>query len=337
MAYEILFPAPRAFVLASCEDGPLAPDEVRGRTICTLVSQGTELAWANGDSFPIRPGYAAVFEVTAIGAAVTGIPQGALRFAMGPHRSVQTHKAALTLPLPAGLSPETAVVARLMGVSMTTLMTTRARAGDAVLVAGAGPVGFLAAHLFRIAGYPVTLVDPDATRRASATQSGLADVRAEMPLDDPALRGRIALLVDCSGHEAAVLDGCRMLRRGGEAVLVGVPWRKLTEISAHDLLDAVFNGLITLRSGWEWEVPLLGRDFQWEELLDGYNNAPHSVFGGFARALNWLAEGRVPLDGLIHRQSPRDPAAFYADIASRRIAKPFIVLDWTALQQEENP
>lgn len=337
MAQEIMFPARNAFVLVNCDEAPLAPDEIRGQTICTLISQGTELAWAEGDSFPIRPGYAAVFAVTETGAAVTGIRHGELRFAMGAHRSTQTHRAALTLPLPGGLSPEMAVIARLMGVSMTTLMTTRARAGDAVIVTGAGPVGLLAAHLFRIAGYRVTLIDPDVTRRDTAERSGIADVRPSMPLDDPMLLGKVALVVDCSGHEAAVLDGCRMLRRGGEVVLVGVPWRKLTEHSAHDLLDAVFNGLITLRSGWEWELPLRGRDFQWDELLDGYNNAAHSILGGFERALLWLAEGRVPLQGLIHKQSPCDPAALYAAIAGRCIAEPFIVLDWSGFQQEQKP
>ncbi|RWR15525.1 zinc-binding dehydrogenase [Paenirhodobacter populi] len=332
MPQEILFPARNSFTLAPCTDAPLAPDEIRGRTLCTLVSQGTELGWANGDDFPIRPGYAAVFRVDEVGPAVTGVRPGALRFAMGPHRSVQTHAAALTLPLPDGMAPETAVIARLMGVSMTTLMTTRARPGDPVIVTGAGPVGFLAAHLFRIGGYRVTVVDPDPGRRAMAEQSGLADVRAAMPLDDAELPGKVALIVECSGHEGAVRDGCRMLRRDGEAVLIGVPWRKLTDISAHDLLDVVFNGLITLRSGWEWQLPLLGRDFRWEELLAGYNNAPHSIFGGFERALRWLAEGRIPLDGLVRVRTPDDPAALYADIAARRIAEPFIVLDWSGVE-----
>lgn len=50
---------------------------------------------------------------------------------------------------------------------------------------------------------------------------------------------------------------------------------------------------VTLRSGWEWELPIHNRIFLWEELLEGYNNAPHSIFGGFSRALEWLAEGRI--------------------------------------------
>jgi threonine dehydrogenase-like Zn-dependent dehydrogenase len=328
MPQEIVINAKGSFRLESCQDERLGPGEVRGRTVCTLVSQGTELGWANGEAFPIRPGYAAVFEVTEIASDVSGVAVGDLRFAMGYHRSTQTHRVEHTLPVPSGMAPETAVIARLMGVSMTTLMTTKARPGDHVIVTGAGPVGFLAAHLFAIGGYRVTVVEPDPVRRAQLAASGVSDCRAAMPLDDPSLAGKVALVVDCSGHEGAVLEGCRMVRRMGEVVLVGVPWRRMSEHSAHDVMSAVFFNLVTLRSGWEWELPVHSRAFLWEELLEGYNNAPQSIFAGFARALQWLAEGRIPLEGLVYRIAPTDPQKLYADIASRKIREPFIVLDW---------
>lgn len=98
---------------------------------------------------------------------------------------------------------------------------------------------------------------------------------------------------------------------------------------AEFVLNAVFFNLVTLRSGWEWELPVHARAFEWEELLGGYNNARHSVFGGFARALDWLAEGRIELGGLLRRVPPTDPASLYAEIAARRNEEPFIVLDWT--------
>ncbi|MCA3441162.1 MAG: zinc-binding dehydrogenase [Rhodobacter sp.] len=331
MPMEIVIPSRRTFALECYQDAPLCPGEIRGRTLYTLVSQGTEIGWANGNSFPIRPGYAAVFRVDEIGDGVTGVAKGELRFAMGHHRATQTHDARHTLPLPEGLEPGTAVLARLMGVSVTTLMTTRARPGDRVIVTGAGPVGLLAAHLFRMSAYRVTVVDPDATRRSQAKDSGITDVHAAMPLGDPAYQGKVALVVDCSGHEGAALDGCKIVQRMGEVVLVGVPWRKLSDHSAHDVTHAVFFNHVTLRSGWEWELPMHGRIFLWEELLEGYNNSPHSIFGGFERSLRWLAEGQIPIGGLIHRASPEDPAAIYAAIMARQITEPFILLDWEAM------
>ncbi|WP_457588845.1 zinc-binding dehydrogenase [Ensifer canadensis] len=327
MPREILISAKQTFNLSEYEDMPLQPGQVRGRTLCTLVSQGTELGWANGDVFPIRPGYAAVFELTEIAPDVTGVSVGDRRFAMGQHRSTQTHDVRHTLALPDGLSSDRAVLARLMGVSMTSLITTKARTGDRVVISGAGPVGFLAAHLFRIGGYRVTVVDPDPVRRAQAGRSGISDCRASIA-DASDLTGKISIVVDCSGHESAVLDACRLVQKRGEVVMVGVPWKRATEISAHELMQAVFFNLVTLRSGWEWEAPLHGRDFVWEELLEGYNNAPHSIFGGFSRALDWLSEGLIDVEGLIRRVRPDDPGSLYADIARRRIEEPFIVIDW---------
>lgn len=330
MGREIVFTGRQRFELLDYEDTPLGANEVRGPTLVTLVSPGTELAWAGGDNFPIRPGYAAVFEAREIGPGVTGIAPGDRLLCMGAHRSTQQFDARYTLKLPQGMAPEHAAVARLMGVSLTTLMTTTARPGDRVIVCGAGPVGYLAAHQCRIAGYDVALVEPDEGRRAQAVQSGIADVLPSIPIDDPAWRGKVALVIDCSGHEQAVLDGCKIVRKRGEVVLVGVPWKAHTGLLAHEILHEVFFNYAVLRSGWEWEVPVLSRDFVWEELYEGYNNAPHSTFSGLAAALRWLSQDRIPLEGLLRAVDPGDPSALYAQLAAKVFEEPFIVMRWSA-------
>jgi threonine dehydrogenase-like Zn-dependent dehydrogenase len=212
---------------------------------------------------------------------------------------------------------------------MTTLMTTTARPGDVVVITGAGPVGFLAAQLFRLSGYDVSVVDPDPLRRRQVQSAGIEQVFASMPFENPRLAGKAALVVDCSGHEGAVLDGCRIARPHGEVVLVGVPWQRLTDLHAHDVIHAVFNNFVHLRSGWEWEVPILSRDFKWEELLEGYNNQPQSIFSGFAKILAWLADGRIETGGLIRAISPVNPGAAYEALKARKFEEPFVVFDWT--------
>jgi threonine dehydrogenase-like Zn-dependent dehydrogenase len=216
-------------------------------------------------------------------------------------------------------------------VSLTTLMTTKARPGDKVVICGAGPVGYLAAHIFRLSGYEVIVVEPDDRRRTQAQESGLPSVFAVFPLDLPELSGQVALVVDCSGHEQAVLDGCRIVRRHGEVVLVGVPWKRQTELSAHALLDAVFNGFVELRSGWEWAFPLVSRDFKWEELLEGYNNSSHSIMGGFGTAMKWLAENRIPLTGTVRMENPENLDKVYRALLERSVSEPFQVFDWRLL------
>jgi len=236
---------------------------------------------------------------------------------MGGHRSVQQQDADSVVPVPAGLPPQEAVIARLMGVSLTTLMTTKARPGDIVLVTGMGPVGYLCAHLFANSGYDVRIVEPNAARRTMAEKSGLKAVDLSLPADIQSIQGKVALVAECSGHEKAVLDGARMLRKAGELVLIGVPWKRRTDITAHEILSLVFFNYIVLRSGWEWELPHHASDFR-----------PHSIFGGYQLALRWLAERRIPLEGLISLRDPADAQSVYQELHSGKMQGLFQVFDW---------
>ncbi len=169
---RIVFAAAERAELVEAEDssGPLAPDEIEGRTLFTAVSAGTELySYGTHDAekrkYPVRPGYAATFLVEKVGGEVTGVRPGDIVFTSGGHASRQRAKVSRTAPVPAGLPPEKAVITRLMGVSWSTLVTTRARPPARVAVAGLGPVGHLAAQIFKAAGYEVLATDPDGRRR----------------------------------------------------------------------------------------------------------------------------------------------------------------------------
>ena len=331
---EILMPARDRVELGGYDDPPLGSGEVRGRTLASIDSPGTVLAVLGGamaDAFPAHPGHAAVFEVEAVGSEVAGIAPGDRLFCQGASRTTQQYVPHLTVPVPAGIDPVTAVLARLVGVSMTTLMTTSARPGDLVAVTGLGPVGYLAAHLFRLANYEVIAVDPDARRRRWASASGISRVYEQVPHDDPRVAGRVDLVVECSGNEAAVADACKVLAMGAEVVLVGTPWVRNTEIYAQEILKAVFYRLATLRSGWEYALPLRRMPFVNRGHNRDYSNARHTVFSGYGNALAWLAAGRIPLNGMVRTVSPRDAAAVYRRLQRREYEELFLVWDWTAL------
>ena len=301
--------------------GTLGVNEIRGKTVCTLVSPGTELAWNyTGTTFPSFPGYAAVFVAEDIGAEVKGVSVGNMLFCMGPHRSFQQVEARAARPVPKDLRPEKAVLARLMGVSMTTLMTTAARPGDRVMITGAGPVGFLAAQMFALSGYEVLVVEPDAVRRRQVEQSGIRSVFAKTPFEDASIAGTVALVVECSGHEQAVIDACRVVRKRGEVVLVGVPWHRQTDAYAHELLSLVFHKYVVIRSGWEWDLPHHAADF-----------SPHSIHSGFDTALRWLASGRIVAEDLITMVDPRSAQSAYQDLMHKRAKGLFMVFDWTRM------
>jgi NADPH:quinone reductase-like Zn-dependent oxidoreductase len=247
--YSVTFTAREQAELLPLErdEKPLAPDEVAGRTLATLISAGTELAGGYlGQRFPSRPGYAAVFRVESVGQEITDVKPGDLAYCMGKHQSYQRVTRERLLPVPAGLipaelMPERAVFARLMGVSMSTLTTTRARPPAKVLVTGLGLVGHLAAKVFERCGYEVTACDPSPVRREFAVRGGIERVLPAVPVDDPEYARQVALVVECSGHEQAVLDGLKVARKRGEVALVGAPWVRRTDLTAHDLLHQIFN------------------------------------------------------------------------------------------------
>ncbi len=303
----------------------LGPNEVRGKTLFTLVSPGTELAHNyTGTAFPSFPGYAATFVVETLGTEVDGISEGDVCFCMGSHRSFQQVDAFAAHPVPTGLSPEKAALARLMGVSMTTLMTTTARPGDRVMVMGAGPVGFLAAQMFALSGYEVFVVEPNEGRRHLVEQSGIRHAYDKAPVDDANVAGTVGLVVECSGHEQATLDAFSVVRKGGEVVLVGVPWRRQTDAYAHDVLSLVFHKYVVLRSGWEWELPNHSADF-----------APHSIHSGFDRALRWLADGRINAENLISSADPREAQSVYQDLLHRKTEALFSAFDWRQIESQD--
>ncbi|MBM3241363.1 zinc-binding alcohol dehydrogenase [Candidatus Poribacteria bacterium] len=299
---------------------PLDSDELSGRTIVTLISAGTELASAYQatSGFPRGVGYAAVFEVEAVGSEVNDIQLGNYVFCMGGHRSYQRTKRNGVVLLPQGLAPETAVFARLMGVSMSTLTTTTARPPEKVLVTGLGIVGNLAAQNFANCGYDVIACEPNEMRRNIALQSGLKTVLPVVPLDDATIVGKVGLVIDCSGHEQAVLDACQVVRKRGEVVLIATPWRRQTELYAHSILHAIFHKYVVMRSGWEWELPGHPTDFR-----------TNSIYGNLTAALKWLAEGRIRVGSLATKVPPREAQQAYQNLLHKQSERLTYIFDWT--------
>ncbi len=298
---------------------PLGPTEVAGRTLATLISPGTEIN-AGFDVDREKPGvggYSSVFEIEQVGEQVTTLKPGQRVFSMGNHLSRQRTDQSVAIPVPDHLLSERAVGARLMGVSWSTLTTTTARPRNRVVVTGLGPVGNLAGQIFLAAGYDVYAVDPVESRRALAQRCGLPKVYATVLEAHAAAKGNFQLCIECSGHEAAVLDGLKAVCKGGEVVLVGVPWKRKTDLHAFDVFHAVFHRYVKLRSGWEWELPVGPRDFATSCILDN-----------LAGALDFLAQGRVRVDELFHPISPSDCQFAYDQLLHQRGQALSYVFKW---------
>ncbi len=320
MDYAVQFTGKRRAALVK-QARPAVPEKgyILGTSLFSLISPGTELE--NGffldHDQAVSTGYATVFYVDQVGEGVENVQVGDIVFCRQVHQSYQHLPADEIIIVPPGLDPAFAVLARLMNIGMTALMTTRAKPGDHVFITGAGPVGLLTAIIFQRCGYKVMLSDPIEARLESARAAGIVNTALNVPAHDSLWIGQTALVLECSGHEAAVIDAFKIIRKGGEIVLTGVPWKRNTDHYAHELLSLVFHNYAILRSGWEWELPIVSQEFR-----------PYSFHGNIQTSMNWLCDRSNGLEELIRKVSPYDVQQVYEGLAQRSIQEPFVMFDW---------
>ncbi len=125
--------------------------------------------------------------------------------------------------LPDSVSDEAGALMEPLSVGVWACQKANVGAGDRVLVAGAGPIGLLAAQCAAAFGATeVTVTDVNPHRLALAERSGATraiDV-GQTDLKDAGLE--FDALIECSGHPTSLQAGIAALRPAGTAVLVGM-------------------------------------------------------------------------------------------------------------------
>jgi (R,R)-butanediol dehydrogenase/meso-butanediol dehydrogenase/diacetyl reductase len=126
-------------------------------------------------------------------------------------------------PVTEPLSDDAAAIVEPATVALHAVRRTPLRAGDDVVVQGAGPIGLLTLQCAKAAGAGrLTVIEPQAHRRELALRLG-AD-RAITPAEAPdVLRGLGPDVVfECAGVPATVQSAVDLVRRGGVVNLVGL-------------------------------------------------------------------------------------------------------------------
>lgn len=299
----------------------LKSDEVAGRTLFSLISAGTELAAGYLDVFdwgyPKKTGYASVFKVEEKGADVKGIDIGDIVFTTEAHQSYQRVKAINTVRIPDSVRPEQALFIRMAGVSMATLSKTSVKPGEKLLVTGLGAVGFLALQVYSNLGYDVIGVDPNPERIQMIRAMGFDNVCTSISSDDERYAKKIGLALECSGNEGAVLNCCNMVRPLGEVSVVGVPWKRNTDMYAHELLHSIFYNYVRLYSGWEMNLPVESSEFVYESMNKNYR-----------LALKMLAAGKIVVDGMYTIKPYTDAQKAYDDIYNKKEKALSTIFKW---------
>ncbi|MCE2919076.1 MAG: zinc-binding alcohol dehydrogenase [Roseomonas sp.] len=215
-----------------------APDQVLARMLASGISRGTErlvLAgkvpenqWGTmrcplqaGDfPFPVKYGYSGVARVIEGPAAL----QDRRVFCLHPHQDVFIAPAAMCIAIPDAVPDTRAVLGANMETALNILWDARPLAGERALVIGAGVVGLLVAYLLaRIPAMAVTIIDPDASRRAIAEQFGVAFAAPE------AAPAEQELIIHASANPAGLRQALQCA--AFEARIIEASWFGATEVA----------------------------------------------------------------------------------------------------------
>jgi 3-hydroxyethyl bacteriochlorophyllide a dehydrogenase len=167
-----------------------APGQVIVEAIYTTISPGTEMRCLAGKqlgiAFPFIPGYSMVGRIAARGAGIT-LAEGTLVFcqgtekadrplAWGAHIAHALRAEDSVFPLPAGVNPLEASLAKLGAIAYRGVRVAGTRPHEEVAVVGLGPIGQFAARLHRLAGARVVAADLSADRVTLARAAGIEAV-----------------------------------------------------------------------------------------------------------------------------------------------------------------
>lgn len=229
----------------------LAPDQVLLKTICTLISQGTEFSLLNDSTnrasvkYPVVLGYSAVATVLQVGSNVTDLKAGDRCLCYhSKHCSYQKmprHKLAKieddTLP------SEEAVFCTVGCMGFQGVRRCRPEIGESFMVMGLGLLGQFAIQTAHLSGaFPVIGLDFSEKRRDLALAHG-AD--AVFSPDDPELEDKIKAITngrkvdavaEITGNPQAVVQGLQLTAPGGRFSLVGCSRTPTESIDFYNLV-----------------------------------------------------------------------------------------------------
>jgi 2-desacetyl-2-hydroxyethyl bacteriochlorophyllide A dehydrogenase len=216
---------------------PPTSNEVLIRTRWSGISGGTELLAYRGEldpeqsrdeviagldgtfRYPFAYGYSCVGVIER--SLADGLSDGDLVFAFHPHQDLLTAPAGDVVPVD-GLDARIATLFPLVETALQVTLDAGSRLDETVVVLGMGPVGILSAALLDRSGAKVMGVDPREDRCETAQAFGVRAVApggVESIVHASTDGAGASLLVDATGHPAALRHGLPLLRHEGEALI----------------------------------------------------------------------------------------------------------------------
>lgn len=130
--------------------------------------------------------------------------------------------------------------------------------GSRVLIAGAGPIGIVAAQVAAAFGATEVIVsDPVAERREQAVRFGATRVIDPMTEDIASLGLEVDAFIDASGAGPAVRDGIHAVAPAGRVVLVGMGADEVSlPVSLIQNREIVLTGVFRYANTWPLAIEL---------------------------------------------------------------------------------
>ena len=307
----------------------LAPNHVLLKTVCTLVSPGTEFACLNGTDlggmkFPKTLGYSAVAHVLKTGSAVTGLHEGDRCLCYhSSHRNYQNMpQQNLVKIVDDNLPAEEAVFCVIGCMGFQGVRRCRPEFGESLMVMGLGLLGQFAVQTAHLSGcFPVIGLDFNENRRNIAKELG-AD--AVFSPDDSNLKASIQQLtegrgcdsvVEVTGNPQAVVQGLELTAPFGRISLTGC---NRTPTEHVDFYNLVHRKGITVIGAHNMARPLVER-----------RPGVWTMKEDMALLLRFLSAGRLQVKPLLSRiADPSEAPGIYDSIFARDFNHLGFVFDW---------
>jgi L-iditol 2-dehydrogenase len=165
--------------------------------------------------------------------------------------------AAYAHSVPDAMSDTAAALCEPLSVGVAALTKAEVSGGSRVLIAGAGPIGIMAAQVARAFGATdIIVTDLDENRREIATQFG-ATTTLDPRLDDLS-QLHVDAFIDASGAAAAVISGLSAVRPAGRVVLVGMGVSTM-ELPVHLIQnrELMLTGVFRYANTWPTAIELV--------------------------------------------------------------------------------
>ena len=327
MNTKVQFTAPGVAELVHSELPVCGPDRLLVRAIASLVSPGTERAFLLGlentaRSYPMGAGYSMVAEVIEVGADVSGWAEGDRVAVPIRHQRIAAVRPEDCTPVPDSLSSEQACFFHMAAIALQGVRKARIELGEGVATLGAGIIGLLAMQWAKLNGaVPSLTLDVDDARLSLARELG-ADDALQMRGDylervaDLCTGGKPQVVVDATGHPAAVTSAFDVIARHGRLVLLGSTRGNTPDVNFYR--DVHKTGL-TLIGAHNSVRPAADSSPGYWTLADDHR-----------LALRCLAAGRLRVARLItHRFAWEDAPAAYTELTAWNPETLGLILNWT--------